>query len=106
MNDSITLRITDESGAEHIYDRHAALFAIDLTSQNNRLRAKNAELRTALEQTPCSCRSLMFSEIPGSAINDGCTEGIEECARCAALQPADDRATGHGSAGDSGEQAG
>ena len=49
MNDSMTLKITDDSGVEHIYDGHAALFAIDLTSQNNRLRAKNAELREALE---------------------------------------------------------
>jgi len=50
MNASMTLKITDDSGVEHIYDGHAALFAVDLTSQNNRLRAENAELRAVLER--------------------------------------------------------
>jgi len=50
MNASMTLKITDDSGVEHIYDGHAALFAVDLTSQNNRLRAENAKLREALDE--------------------------------------------------------
>ncbi len=49
------------------------------------LQAKCAGLVVALEQLPCSCRELAMGEIPGSALNDGCTAMRLICARCAAL---------------------
>ena len=114
MNASMTLKITDDSGVEHIYDGHAALFAVDLTSQNNRLRAENAELREALarvRQGYLNILDLRVQRIDGRAhlTREEITEELRrvesilapQAANNATNPPADpeDRATGHGSAG-------
>ena len=116
MSDVLRLRITDNSGVDHIhvYDEHAAKLAKRLEAKISRLQAENAKLRGAL----ASLRGQVEGEIEIYLERDGAKEsdkyavymqGLLDKAD-AALSPQDanpapnppetpgERATGHGSA--------
>lgn len=57
----------------------------DLQRQLADSQARECKLREALKKQPCSCKPIPLSEIPGTWLNDGCTDAVVQCARCQAL---------------------